>query len=589
MPDRKDLLARKLSSLSTERRSRLQALSAAKIDGHTSIARCLKELGIEQIYSISGLPIDGTLVACARVGMTVIGVRHQQNGVLMALAQNYVAGKLVAAVILSSGPAITNATTGLLVARDNAWPLLVLGGRRTLHVQWQGQFQDLDAVALFQPITKHASLVAATADIPAALRQAAALATSDRPGPVYLDIPQESLSGTAIAASDGEIAACHLQANVTTSFNTCDRDREAETERAIAAAARLLLRAQRPALVIGKGLRWASPASTFSSLATFVDRYRIPFVTSPMGRGYLPEDSPLCFTSVRTALLSDADVVLVLAARLNWTFRFGTEFAPTANLIRVDIEPAELTVNVTPTVGIARDAGDVLDRLLAHMQRSPSPERPAAFDAWLARLDRLKADKERAIAPLLTSAERPMTPQRLVAEVQTCLPKDAICTVEGNVILTATEQVLRTHRPASILTPGSNGCIGVGIPFAIGAKVAQPDRLVVAICGDTGFGMSAMELETAVRYGIPIVVVVANNDGNCGSLKSASYPPEAADRVTMFQPDLRYDQIAIALGARGEYITDPEALPAALQRAISANTVTCLNVKVAPDAPYPKR
>ncbi|WP_017326781.1 thiamine pyrophosphate-binding protein [Synechococcus sp. PCC 7336] len=586
MPDRQDL-AQTISTLSAAQRSLLGArLSDTSVDGSTLIARSLKELGIGHIYSIAGTPIDRTLTACAEVGICVVGVRHQNNGVLMALAQNYVAGQLVAAAILSAGPAVTNAATGILVAWDNAWPLLVLGGRRSLQMQGKGQFQELDAVALFQSITKYAGLVATIAEIPNALRHAVGVAIAARPGPVYLDIAEEVFTDTQSTAISSALTPTAVTGqDEPFGLPISTRESLKDHPQAIQRAAHLLSQASRPALIVGKGVRWSTP---YAALDCLVNRYRIPFVTSPMGRGFLPDDHPICYTSVRAALLATADVVLVLGARLNWTFRFGAELRAETELIQIDIEAAELEANVKPDVGIVGDVEVVLAQLLAYLEQSPPKHHCLpTFHTWLRELDRQKAQKEREIEPLLTSDAIPMSPQRLVHEIQACLPRNAICIVDGSVILAATQQVLKTYLPVSRLTPGSNGCIGTGIPFAIGAKLAQPDRLVVAICGDTGIGMSLMELETAVRYQIPLIVAIANNNGNSGSLRSSSHLDGEARRIAMFQPDLRYEQIVSVLGGYGEFITSPQDIQPALQRAIAANTAACINVKVDPAAPYP--
>lgn len=180
-----------------------------------------------------------------------------------------------------------------------------------------------------------------------------------------------------------------------------------------------------------------------------------------------------------------------------------------------------------------------------------------------------------------------MSPYRMLGEIRDFLPRDAICILDGNVFMAAGQQVLPAYVPVSRFTAGTNGCLGVGIPFAIGAKLAHPERLVAAICGDTAFAFHAMDMETAVRHGIPVIVIVVNNDGNSGALMQRAFYPREVERITMFQPDIRYEAIMGAFGGAAEYVERPEQLRPALERAVRSGVAACINVKVDPHAPYP--
>ena len=355
-----------IATLSTEKQMLLKhRLKKKSVDGHTLVAQSLKRLGVTHVYSVSGTPIGETFAACAKIGIRPIGVRHQQAGVMMAAAQNYVTGRLTAISILSAGPGVTNATTGILVAKDNCWPLVVLGGRRPLCMQKMGSFQELDAIPIFRSITKWSALVEITARIPEYLDRAFYTANSGQPGPVYLDLPEDVLTGTG---------------RVSDSLFTNVYQPPAAGADSINQAANILLNAKRPAIIIGKGLRWSEP---YEELQQLVDDFRIPFVTSPMGQGYLPDDHPLCYNAVRGLLQSKADAILLLGARLNWTFRFGTELAPGAKLIQVDIHDREIGVNVTPTVGIVGDVKRVLHQLLTQMSvKGSGYPRKRLLDSW---------------------------------------------------------------------------------------------------------------------------------------------------------------------------------------------------------------
>ncbi len=544
------------------------AQRSARTDGHRLAAQALKDLGVTHVYCLAGTPIRELFAHAAALGLRPIGVRHQQAGVLMALAQNYLAGRITAVALLSAGPAITNAVTGILVARDNCWPLVVLGGRRPLGMRGMGSFQELDAALLFRSITKWSATVEETAELPRALEKAFAVAASGRPGPVYLDLPEDVLTGSGVGRP---------VAPPRSSTPPID-------DALIARAAEVLLRAERPAMIIGKGARWSEPGAELRALA---DEFSIPFITSPMGRGFLPDDHPLCFNDARGALQRGADLVLLLGARLDWTFRFGAEFAPAARIVQIDIEPSEIGVNRPATVGICGDVKSVLEGILQRLREKASVFPGAAAQSWHERLSAQRTANQNRIRTLLHKDALPMSPHRMLKEVRDFLPRDAITILDGNVCMAAAQQVLPSFLPVSRLTAGNNGCIGVGIPFGIGAKLCRPDRLALVVCGDTAAGFNLMEMETAARHRIPLLVVVANNQGNSGALVESAYFGACDERITMYQPDLRYDCIASALGGHAEHVERPEDLGPALERAAACGLPALIDVTIDPGAAYP--
>ncbi|MGQ0446509.1 MAG: thiamine pyrophosphate-binding protein [Beijerinckiaceae bacterium] len=555
-----DDLTSMLRNLPAKKRALTErGLEPEAMDGNALIARTLRRLGVTHVYGISGTPVYETHAACARSGIRVIGVRHQQAAAMMATAQNYVAGRLTAVAIFSAGPAITNAATGILVARDNGWPLLVLGGRRPLHMREMGSFQELDGVALYRPITKFADLITSAANIPESLARAVHVASSREPGPVYLDVAEEALQTKAIAEH------VSLPPPPPQLIDAVALDQAAE----------ILTNADRPVIIIGDRVRWSAP---FAELERLVARLNAPFITSPMGRGFLPDDHPLCFNAASSFLLADADAVLALGAKLDWTFRYGAEIARNAQLIHIGIDARHFDLNLKPALGIVGDVGEALNQLLG---RLPAQHQTAAGKEWRARLGAKRQemlDKWKASARLDV---QPMTLQRLMLEIRGAIPRDAITAVDGNLTLTAAQQLLPAYLPVSRLTPGNNGCMGVGIPFGIAAKLAYPERLVVVICGDMAFGINAMEMETAVRLRIPIIVIVANNEGNGGErMQKAFYPESYPDRVTMFQPGVRYEEIMRAFGGHAELVEYPDQLKPALDRAVESGVAACINVMI---------
>jgi 2-hydroxyacyl-CoA lyase 1 len=541
-------------------RASTTATRSEAADGHQLIAAGLEAHGITHVFAIGGTPIHETLAACLRHGIRVVGVHHQQAATMMAASYNYMTGRLSAAVILSAGPAIANSVTGLLVAHDNDWPLLVIGGCRPLDMRGRGTFQDLDTVSIVGSITRFAARLDRPEAIVPALDRACRIATGSRPGPVYLDVSEDALNGRATPGAPAPPASPAAP----------------EVDHAaIARAATLLTQARRPALLVGGALRWSAP---FGALSQLVDRLDLPFAASPAAQGYLPDDHRLCFSTIRARMLSTADVVLVAGATLDWTFRYGAEIPKDAKLIVLGVDERGPGGLVTPTTVIDGDPGAILSELLRAMGPGSAPA--TSSDRWRAELVAARAERAHSGEDLERDAGLPMSEHRLIAEVRRFLPRDAIFVVDGNRILETAQQRMPSHVPVSRLTPGKNGCMGVGVPFGIGAKLAHPDRTVVVVTGDFAFCLNAMEMETAVRLRVPILVVVSNNDGNGGGRSERKYFPGHADRITIFQPGIRYEEIVRAFGGHGALVEDPDDLIPALEQAAASGVAACLNVRV---------
>jgi 2-hydroxyacyl-CoA lyase 1 len=521
------------------------------------------------VYGVPGIPVYETFGACAAQGLRVIGNRNQQASALMAVAQNYVAGRQVAAALVSAGVAASNALTGALVARDNCWPLVLLAGAASKQPGDVGHFMTLDTEGLYRSITKWSASIESTADIAPAIAQGCEVAMSGRPGPVLIELPEDILCGRSPAwrAPSRRVAGTN-----------------AIPSRALDEAADRLVAARRPLLIIGKGTRWSEP---FGSLAELVDRLQLPFVTSPIARGYVPDDHPFCFNAMPWEVQREADVVLLVGARLDWTFRFGTQFAADADLIQVDIHAPELGRNRATRLAVEGDAGDFLrglhERLRAGHDGASTVDR-GWIDSLRRRRDRIALRRAEEAHPSVG----PVSPNEFASAVDAALPADAVCVFDANLVMAACQRYVRANVPLSRLTPGSNGCMGTGIPFAIGAKMQNPARPVVAICGDFAFGLHAFEMETAIRHDLPIVVIVANNDGNSGALRQKSMFAEPhPERVAMFQPGVAYHKIVESFGGHGEHVADAQEIGPALRRALDSGKPSCINVPIDPDAPFP--
>lgn len=569
-----NITAKRIARLSAAKRQLLSdRIKPTSRTGDDLVGDQLVALGITHVYAITGIPVDRTLACCSARGIRVVGVRNQQAGAHMALAQNYATGQLVAAVIVSAGPAVTNLTTAILTAQANCWPLLVIGGCIPLDLWGMGEFQELDGVALFESITKFSAQVTSIADLQRSIAEAYQVATRGRPGPAYLDIPANVLQAPVAEA-------CQAVKVTTPEMPAVD-------EETVARAAKLLQHSVRPLMIIGKGVRWSEP---YDELFYIANSLRIPFVTSPMGRGYLPDTHPLCFNPIRSRILGEADCVLVLGARLDWTFRFGSELSPKAKVIQIDIESREIGRNVDATVGITADLHQGLSLLKKHASGIDHDRSGTAYVDWIRDLEVKKLERQMELTELAKNSGRPLSPHYLISELRKVLPNDAVCTLDGATIMAAGQQLLPALEPVTRYTPGSNGCLGVGISFAIGAKMHAPEKRVVSICGDLAAGFTIMDIETAVRYRVPIIVIVANNQGPFGLNKQGRfYPQDHPDRVAAFMPEVRYDLICEAMGGHGELVDGPGQFQPAWERCVSSDRPACINVMVDPHAPYPGR
>lgn len=538
----------------------LQRLRAkAGAPGHRIVADTLRELGITHVYAVRGAPIDEVLGSCARVGLRVIGARHQQSAVLMSLAHNYVAGELRAACIVSAASAITNSATGLMCGLDNRWPALVIGGRRS----WthRGGFQAFDGARFVAPIVKHAASVDEVHHIAQALRDAADAALSGVPGPAFVDVSEAALAAVA-AAPVATVRAPRAAPDMPAAAD-------------IDAAAAVIAASHRRALLIGKGARWSSP---WPLLRRLVDSHHFAFAASPMGRGLLPDDDPRCVTSARAAMLDQADVVVVVGARFDWTWRYGCEIGSAARIVHIDIDAVEARDVLGRGIGLQGDAGAVLqalvDRLDGGIYPRVEPERH-----WLAELQALRDGHSHDAVPEHERGHAPMSPYEWLGEMRDALPDSAVTVLDGNIVMSAAQRLLPVRHPVHRLTPGTGGLMGTGIPFAIGAAIARPERPVVAVVGDFAAGLTGFEFETAVRHRVPVVVIVANNAGPGGATAQRKhFPPQHEEGSCRFHRDVRHDLLMTSLGGRGWRVETPGQLRRALAEALACGVPACIDV-----------
>jgi len=538
----------------------------AKMDGGHLVTRALKREGFDVLFGISGGPIFQIVDGCLDDDIRLVHVRHEQAAAMMAHGWARVTGKPGVAAF-ASGPGTINAATGVANAHSNASPVLYIGGSSRMAMDEMGGFQEIDQFEVMRPITKWAHIVPDARRIPEFISIALRHANTGRPGPVYLDIPGDILSQQVDEESVW--------------YPTCSRSaaRPLGDPAQVSRAIDLLSKAERPLVIIGSGVWWSQAAE---EVGRFIEASGLPFVATPMGRGAVPDDSPQCFGSARSFALKNADTILVLGGRLNWILGFGRppRYAPDVRMIQVDIEPSELGHNKDMAVGIVGDIKAVVGQLMPGAEEVLSKK---AWGEWHGRLREAAGANDERMEPLRRSNQAPVHPIRLCTEIAEFLDRDAIVAVDGGEILDFGRMSIPTYYPGHRINCGTFGCLGVGVPMAIAAKIAFPNKQVLCLTGDGAFGFNGMELETAVRHA-PTVTVVANDSqwGQCVHIQQRSY---GTDRVidTRISPS-RYDLMMKAFGGHGEHVERPEDIRPALERAFASGKAACIDVAIDPEA-----
>lgn len=527
----------------------------ALISGSQILARALKQHGVDTMFYIMGGPMMSAELACIDEGIRSIDVRHEQAAAMMAHAYTRVSNRL-AVCMAASGPGVTNLVTGMANAWADGAPVLAIGGAAPMNLWGTGVFQEMDQVALFRPITKWSERVVDTKRIPDMVATALRQAVSGKPGPVYLDI------GGDILYRKIEESEVHYPDPKLTQA----RHQPVGNPEAVSEAISLLARAEKPIIMTGSGILWSKASA---ALRSFVEMSGIPFYTTPQGRGVIPDDHELSFLNARSSAFSEADLLLVIGTRANYVNGHLTapRFRADAKLIQVNIDAAEIGITRGCDVGIIGDAKAVLQQLTVAGEGKLSPKR---YSAWVKQLSTINREKSAKNAEKMSTDKRPIHPLRVCKEVGEFLDRDAILVVDGQEILNYGRQSLQTFVPGHRLNSGAFGTMGVGLPFGIGAKLAHPDKQVLVLHGDGSFGLNAMELDTAVRFKIPVVTVISLNGG-----WTAEEEQRKPGRDLGYQ---RYDEMAKALGCHGEYVEDPTEIKPALERAFKSGLPAVVNV-----------
>ena len=533
--------------------------------GAQLLVRMLKAEGVRHIFTLSGLHIAPIYAACVEEGIQLVDTRHEQAAAHAADATARLT-RGIGVCCVTAGPGVTDALTGIA----NAWaansPVLLLGGAAPTFNAGKGSLQEMEQVDLFTRITKWSDRIPAPDRVPTYMAKAFRTMLTGRPGPVFLEVPWDVL-GNGV-----EDAECPLP----TSYRT--RARQPGDPAFVDRAVQFLEKAERPAVIAGSSIWWDdAPAQ----LAAFAERLGAPVYLNGAGRGCLPADHPHFFSQTRKDALAEADVVLIAGTPLDFRLGYGAGLGEAAKIIQVDSDAAEIGRNRAVDVGIIGDSRSVLQQLTAGLSER---KRDAG---WLTRLRERERAKVARQATFEQSDQVPVHHFRLARELDDVARAagDSMFVADGGNWVAIAAKVIGLRRPGRWLDPGPLGCLGVGAPFAIAAKLLHPDRPVFVIQGDGSFGFNGMDYETALRFKLPLIVVVGN-DAAWGQIRLPQvqlYGPEKSPATTL--APTRYDRIVEAMGGYGEHVTEPGQIRPALERAVASGTVACVNVMLDPEAP----
>jgi oxalyl-CoA decarboxylase len=541
-------------------------------DGFHLVIDALKLNGINTIYGVPGIPITDLGRKAQAAGMRVLSFRHEQNAGNAAAIAGFLTKKPGICLTVSA-PGFLNGLTALANATTNCFPMILISGsseREIVDLQ-QGDYEEMDQLAIAKPLCKAAFRVLHAADVGIGVARAIRAAVSGRPGGVYLDLPAKLFS----QVMDADAGAKSLVKVIDPA------PAQIPAPAAVKRALDVLKSGKRPLIVLGKGAAYAQADDAIRAL---VEKSGIPFLPMSMAKGLLPDTHPLSAGAARSMVLKDSDVVLLIGARLNWLLSHGkgkTWGDPgSKKFIQIDIEPKEMDSNVEIAAPLVGDIGSCVSALLEAMgDKWPAP--PAD---WVKAVNERKEANIAKMAPRLMKNSPPMDFHSALGALRTVIKErpDAILVNEGANTLDLARGIIDMYRPRKRLDVGTWGIMGIGMGFAVAAAV-ETGKPVLAVEGDSAFGFSGMEVETICRYDLPVCVVVFNNNG---IYRGTDVNPSGGSDVatTVFVKDARYEKLMEAFGGVGVRVTTPDELSRAVNEAMDSGKPTLVNAVIDPAA-----
>ncbi|HEY9213681.1 MAG TPA: oxalyl-CoA decarboxylase [Ancylobacter sp.] len=540
-------------------------------DGFHLVIDALKLNGVETIYGVPGIPITDFGRMAQEEGIRVISFRHEQNAGNAAAIAGFLTKKPGICLTVSA-PGFLNGLTALANATTNCFPMILISGsseREIVDLQ-QGDYEEMDQLAIAKPLCKAAFRVLHAADIGIAVARAIRAAVSGRPGGVYLDLPAKLFSQVMDADAGAKSLVKVIDA----------APAQIPAPEAVKRALDLLKGAKRPLIILGKGAAYAQADDEIKAL---VETSGIPYIPMSMAKGLLPDLHPLAAGAARSLVLKEADVVMLVGARLNWLLSHGkgkTWGEPGAQkFIQIDIEPKEMDSNVEIAAPLVGDIGSVVSALLDGMGKDwkvPPSE-------WTDKINTRKEINISKMGQRLLKNSTPMDFHSALGALRTVIKErpDAILVNEGANTLDLARGVIDMYQPRKRLDVGTWGVMGIGMGFAIAAAV-ESGKPVLAVEGDSAFGFSGMEVETICRYNLPVCIVVFNNNG---IYRGTDVDPTGRDPgTTVFVKGARYDKMMEAFGGVGVNVTTPDELKRAVDEAMDSGRPTLINAEIDPAA-----
>lgn len=534
----------------------------AKIDSGRVIARALKAEGVDTVFTLTGGHIVSIMGGCVAEGMKVIDVRHEQAAAHAADAYARLTGKLGVAVV-TAGPGVTDALTGVANAYFANSPILLIGGRHPESEDLTGALQEMDHPRLFESITRWTTTARLPRRFPDYISSAARHAFANRGGPVFIDVPWDSLG-------------VPIEENAVIWPKSYRSNRPAGvSEETLDEIAGILASAENPVVFAGTGLRWTQQPDFHAAFDQFARSLRAPVFLNSLARGALPHGHPYLGNRSRSVALSGADVVVALGIDWDFRTRFGKKVNADAKIIQIDVEPTRIGWNRDMELGVVADPGTVV----AQLASIPERYAPSADPAFTGQVFDAEKMLQQAADEAAASDGTPIHPERFGREVAEFFGDDAIVAADGGDIVSTTAKWLKTSRPGGLLDPGPFGCLGVGAPFAIAAKAVEPDTRVGIVYGDGSFGFNGMEYDTLIRHEMPVVGVLGN-DGAWNNIKviHRMMDPDSAFLSDIgFRP---YEKMVEGLGGYGELVEKAPEIQPALQRAEESGVPALVNVVI---------
>ncbi|HET6959942.1 MAG TPA: oxalyl-CoA decarboxylase [Vicinamibacterales bacterium] len=539
-------------------------------DGFHLVIEALTLNGVKTIYGVPGIPITDFGRLAQAAGIRVISFRHEQHAGNAAAIAGFLT-KQPGICLTVSAPGFLNGLTALANATTNCFPMILISGsseREIVDLQ-QGDYEEMDQLAIAKPLCKAAFRVLHAADIGIGVARAIRAAVSGRPGGVYLDLPGKLFAQTIDAQAGQKSLVKVVDA----------APAQIPAPAAITHALDLLKSAKRPLIILGKGAAYAQADEQIRAL---IEKAGVPFLPMSMAKGLLPDTHPQCAGAARSTVLKDSDVVMLVGARLNWLLSHGkgkTWGDAPKTFIQIDIEPKEMDSNVGIAAPVVGDIGSCVSALLDGM----SAGWPAPPADWINTVKTKREENVAKMAPRLASNKSPMDFHGALGALRTVIKErpDAILVNEGANTLDLARGVIDMYQPRKRLDVGTWGVMGIGMGFAIAAAI-ETGKPVLAIEGDSAFGFSGMEVETICRYNLPVCVVIFNNDGiyRGTDVNAAGSDPA----ITTFVKGARYDKMIEAFGGVGVNATTPDELKRAVDAAMDSGKPTVINAVIDPAA-----